>query len=154
MYRTHPVVRKAVGPLHAAIPDDLVGIHGILYDPGELDHPGGRVWIDLVRGTDCTELFEMSHLDIGRARLLLARLPVRGAYPVARRTMWTQYERLREAARCHLPTRAARRGRRATTTGERKRTCVGKWPRGRLQCIYSASRDRPTPSPPGAPRRA
>lgn len=111
MYRTHPIVHKAVGPLHAAIPDGLVGIHGILYDPGELDHPGGRVWIDLVCGTDCTELFEMSHLDVGRARRLLARLPVRGAYSVARCTNWTQYEQLREAARRHLPTRAARRER-------------------------------------------
>lgn len=114
MYRTHPVVERAVAPLHAAVPDDLVGIHGVLYDPRDLDHPGGETWIALARGTDCTELFEMSHLDIARARRLLATLPTRGTYARARRSRWAHYARLRAVALRHFPTRASRRERSPT----------------------------------------
>jgi cytochrome b involved in lipid metabolism len=46
------------------VPDDLVGIHGVCYDLSEWEHPGGAVWLDVVRGTDATALFEMHHVRV------------------------------------------------------------------------------------------
>ena len=107
MHRTHPVVRKALEPL--AVPDHLVGIHGVLYDARAFVHPGGDVFLDLVRGTDATALFETSHVHVAAARKALAALPTCGTYePKVVRDFEGTYAALRDVALAHLPSRASR----------------------------------------------
>ena len=45
-------------------------VHHKLYDlePYLDHHPGGRVWLDRLRGCDCSEAFEAHHLDGGKVR--------------------------------------------------------------------------------------
>eukprot|EP00048_Salpingoeca_helianthica_P016522 m.232782 g.232782 ORF g.232782 m.232782 type:complete len:448 (-) comp18859_c0_seq1:27-1370(-) len=60
-------------------PPDLWLIHGKLYDltPFLASHPGGAVWLELVRGYDCTVEFETHHLDESKTAPLLAKYYVR-----------------------------------------------------------------------------
>ena len=50
-------------------------IHDSLYDLTEYmaHHPGGREWLELTAGTDVTEAFESAHVDIRKARRVLAK---------------------------------------------------------------------------------
>jgi hypothetical protein len=59
-------------------------IHGTCYDLTAFAerHPGGRTWIDLTRGTDATQAFETHHIDIDKARRLLAKYAVPAAAPL------------------------------------------------------------------------
>jgi hypothetical protein len=120
MYKSHPVVRRAVERVHAAVPAYAIGVHGVLYDADALAarHPGGRLWVELARGTDATELFETSHaLGIARARAWLTALPTHGAYAPAERAHrpddWRLYARLRARVRRHLLGRGVLRARAA-----------------------------------------
>lgn len=117
-YESHPVVKRAVEKLHSPVPRDCVGVHGILYCAETLSrvHPGGREWIDLVRGTDATELFETSHLNMERTEKLLHSIPAKGTYEShvgegeeERPLDFRLYRRLRKVAFSHLPTRESRR---------------------------------------------
>jgi hypothetical protein len=66
------------------IDDDTDGfwrIHDALYDLSKFDHPGGKFWIEMSKGTDITELFESSHPNIEKARLLLPKFFVRNVDP-------------------------------------------------------------------------
>jgi len=60
--------------------DGLWRIHDDLYDLSgwEKYHPGGRNWLDLTRGTDCTEAFETYHV-FGVSESLLKKFWVRKA---------------------------------------------------------------------------
>ena len=62
---------------HEGIPAGMTAIHGKLYDLSSFHHPGGRVWIDMVKGVDATELFETHHLNSKKAERLLF-LPEQG----------------------------------------------------------------------------
>ena len=65
---------KALG----GCPEDCWLIGGVLYDiTGYLDsHPGGRLWLEMTRGTDCTDAFETHHLNMARAAKALERFAV------------------------------------------------------------------------------
>ena len=54
---------------------DLWRVHDKLYDlSGFVDsHPGGRMWLEVTRGTDITEAFESSHLDGQKVEVILAK---------------------------------------------------------------------------------
>ena len=54
---------------------DLWRVHDKLYDlSGFVDsHPGGRMWLEVTRGTDITEAFESSHLDGQKVEAILAK---------------------------------------------------------------------------------
>ena len=57
--------------------DGLWRIHDNLYDLTNFDHPGGEFFIEMGRGTDCTELFESSHPNMEKVSKLLKKLFVR-----------------------------------------------------------------------------
>ena len=99
---THPVVHRVMAKLQVA--PGLIGIHGTLYDARDFDHPGGALWLHAVAGSDATELFEMSHLNIARARRALNALPKRGTYERTLQRDYTLYARLRAVAVAHLAT--------------------------------------------------
>jgi len=54
---------------------DLWRVHDKLYDlSGFVDsHPGGRMWLEVTKGTDITEAFESSHLDGPKVEAILAK---------------------------------------------------------------------------------
>lgn len=109
MYRSHPVVTRAFEGLHDDIPPGGVGIHGKIYDIRHLDHPGGALWMDLCRATDCTELYELSHVNIQRSNAALAALPVLGTYTRKHTWSFDNYAKVRSVALEALPTRQSRR---------------------------------------------
>eukprot|EP00929_Paragymnodinium_shiwhaense_P065312 TRINITY_DN32755_c0_g1_i1.p1 TRINITY_DN32755_c0_g1~~TRINITY_DN32755_c0_g1_i1.p1 ORF type:complete len:543 (-),score=53.83 TRINITY_DN32755_c0_g1_i1:489-2117(-) len=57
-------------------------IHGKLYDVDTYmdSHPGGREWLELMRGTDATQAFEAYHFDGPKVEKVLARYYVRDAH--------------------------------------------------------------------------
>jgi hypothetical protein len=67
-------------------PRDLWLIHNKLYDLQAFaaTHPGGAEWLWLTQGTDCTEAYEVHHLDQTKADRLLARYFVRDVSPAQR----------------------------------------------------------------------
>ena len=67
----------------AGVPPDLWMIHNKLYNlSGFLDrHPGGREWLEFLRGMDCTMEFETHHLDDDKMQKLLSKFYVRDADP-------------------------------------------------------------------------
>jgi len=60
------------------VPSHLWLIGGTLYDLSTyLDaHPGGRFWLEVTRGTDCTDAFEVHHINMTRALSVLGRFAV------------------------------------------------------------------------------
>ena len=44
-------------------------------------HPGGRHWLEYMRGCDCTEAFESHHMDIAKAKAVLEKFYVRDVLP-------------------------------------------------------------------------
>ena len=88
-----PVVYKALNPINSHIPDNAIGIHGILYDISTFKHPGGNVFTHSALGTDATSLFESHHIHIEKAHKLLSTLPIKGKYT---RTMATKFDRYTE----------------------------------------------------------
>eukprot|EP01125_Pyxidicula_operculata_P001858 TRINITY_DN1172_c2_g1_i1.p1 TRINITY_DN1172_c2_g1~~TRINITY_DN1172_c2_g1_i1.p1 ORF type:complete len:467 (+),score=39.87 TRINITY_DN1172_c2_g1_i1:90-1490(+) len=52
-------------------------IHGQYYDLSSFEHPGGKEWLDLTRGTDCTEAFEVHHIEIKKVSALLPKYLVK-----------------------------------------------------------------------------
>lgn len=69
------------------IPLHLWRVHDSLYDLSDFDHPGGKRWLELTRGTDITELFESHHIDMDRTKRVLAvyRVQEHEQYPLAPR---------------------------------------------------------------------
>ena len=59
-------------------PSRLWQIHGAYYDlePFLAEHPGGRRFLEQVRGTDCTAVFESTHLHDRMPRAMLRRFYV------------------------------------------------------------------------------
>jgi len=114
MYSVHPVVRKAVDPIHAKVRRGWVGVHGTLYSTNTVAaiHPGGKVWIEMVDGTDATELFETSHMNAKKATETLDALPKEGFYEMEKRRRpldFELYHTFRERALDLFPTRESRR---------------------------------------------
>ena len=103
LFHSHPIVRRALADLE--VPHGCVGVHGTLYDVQSFGHPGGALWMDLVSGTDATELFEMSHLNISLARRALDRLPTKGTYQRPVQRDYTTYARLRAIVANRAPDR-------------------------------------------------
>lgn len=68
----------------AGVPPNLWMIHNKLYDlePFLDRHPGGREWLEFVRGMDCTMEFETHHLGDAKMQPLLTKYYVRDADPV------------------------------------------------------------------------
>lgn len=60
---------------------NLWRVYNKLYDLTDyLDkHPGGRDWLELTRGTDCTEAFEAHHLDTDKVENVLKSFFIRDA---------------------------------------------------------------------------
>lgn len=113
-FKTHPVVAKA---LASNIPEHLILIHGKLYDPASIDHPGGNAWLMTCKGVDATALFESSHINIHAARAMLERLSPVAVFATpdnAPLTDYTRYACLREIVYKKFPTRSMRRAGRAT----------------------------------------
>nr|XP_018907182.1 PREDICTED: cytochrome b5-related protein-like [Bemisia tabaci]XP_018907183.1 PREDICTED: cytochrome b5-related protein-like [Bemisia tabaci] len=68
---------------HKRLDDNLQGlwrIHDKLYDLSKFidKHPGGRQWLELSKGTDCTEAFESHHVE-GKAEAILPKFFVKTA---------------------------------------------------------------------------
>ncbi|TPX32325.1 hypothetical protein SmJEL517_g04504 [Synchytrium microbalum] len=63
------------------VPDNLWRVHDTLYDLTDFlpKHPGGPSWLVRLRGTDITEPFEASHLQIENVRAILKKYKVREA---------------------------------------------------------------------------
>ncbi len=68
-------------PLNSAEPahPNLWRIHDELYDLNSLNHPGGNAFIQMTANTDITELFESSHINIEKAKVLLQKFKVKTA---------------------------------------------------------------------------
>jgi hypothetical protein len=60
-------------------------VHDKLYDLSNFSHPGGSAFIELSADTDITELFETSHHNIEKAKLLLSKYFVRDCHQNHRR---------------------------------------------------------------------
>jgi hypothetical protein len=58
------------------VPAHLWRIHDKLYDLHKFNHPGGKRWIHLTKGTDITELFETHHLDADRVNKMIQFMEV------------------------------------------------------------------------------
>ena len=108
-YRSLPVVKKALDPVCASIPDNTIGIHGKLYDITNFDHPGGASFVRLALGTDATALFETHHLDSQRAMSALKTLAIVGSYTPTVKYDYSDYAGIREIAHAIFPTRESRR---------------------------------------------
>ena len=67
---------KAVSDIPNADDRKYWRVHDDYYDLSNFDHPGGVDWINITKGNDVTELFESSHPDIEKARLLLKKYKV------------------------------------------------------------------------------
>lgn len=70
--------RAARDGAEGGCPSDLWLIDGVLYDMSSFvdSHPGGRQWLQMTRGSDCTDAFETHHLNMKRARSVLQRFAV------------------------------------------------------------------------------
>ena len=109
MYRALPIVKKALDPVCANVPDTLIGIHGTLYDANDFDHPGGATFLRVAMGTDATALFETHHLNAAAAHAALTKLKVAGSYVPKVEYDFEEYRPVRAAALSIFPTRASRR---------------------------------------------
>jgi len=116
-FRSLPMVARALEP-DLALPEAalvkgrgrVIGIHGVLYDVSDFDHPGGRAWMHATHGLDVTALFETSHVDHPAAVRALRRLPVLGTYDTCPHTRreFASYADVRARVRRLLPRRADR----------------------------------------------
>jgi hypothetical protein len=96
IWKQNPVVYKALQNINEEIPDNLIGIHGILYDITSFTHPGGDIFTNSALGTDATSLFETHHIDIDKAQRFLSMLPVKGTYSKRLKTNFDNYRELRK----------------------------------------------------------
>ena len=69
--------------LGGALTDSLWAVHGKLYDlePYLDRHPGGRAFLELTRGSDVTDAFEVHHIDDAKAWAVLAKYYVSDCQP-------------------------------------------------------------------------
>tara|TARA_B110000046_G_scaffold171323_1_gene192066 strand:+ start:247 stop:1428 length:1182 start_codon:yes stop_codon:yes gene_type:complete len=109
MYKSLPVVKRALDCICDTIPDDAVGIHGKLYDVTGFDHPGGATFVHMALGTDATALFETHHLNSKLATAELDKLRTVGAYTTAVAYDYTAYRCIRDIAYSIFPTQVSRR---------------------------------------------
>lgn len=81
----HPAAHTTAPTPHTTVPtpapaqpdlSQLWRIEGQLYDLATFAHPGGPSWLRFTRGTDCTAAFMTHHLDLAKARRLLAKYRV------------------------------------------------------------------------------
>ena len=63
MFRKHPIVKKAINEINTNIPNNCVGIKGIIYNISNFNHPGGNTFIEINKGCDITTLFETHHIN-------------------------------------------------------------------------------------------
>lgn len=63
------------------VPRDLWRVRDAYYDFERFQHPGGKTWMDITKGTDITELFESSHLNIEKANKYLKTYRVSNRKP-------------------------------------------------------------------------
>lgn len=90
-------------------------IHGRYYDlePFLAEHPGGRRFLEQTRGTDCTALFESTHLHDRVPRAMLARFHVGDDPAWAQRYSWLPdgfYATVKRRVREHMVADAKARG--------------------------------------------
>lgn len=104
-HEAHPVVRRAMQG--SAVPAGLIAIDGKTYDPAAIPHPGGDAWLEVCKGTDATRIFELSHLNIEKARGLLEKIPHVGKVAAAE-TDRSTYAPLRREMLARFPTRESR----------------------------------------------
>lgn len=109
MYKRLPIVYKSLEKLNKNIPSNTIGIHGILYDVSNINHPGGHVFIHTALGTDASSLFETHHLDSNKANLLLEKLPIVGYYKEYNKYEYSSYKILKTEKLKKFPTRSLRR---------------------------------------------
>jgi sphingolipid 8-(E/Z)-desaturase len=93
------------------VPPALHRVHDKLYDFKNFAHPGGKLWLELTKGTDITELFETHHLNYFKACKMLKlyevksnkALPPRNSmftfkeddfYATLRAKVWKEYAEL------------------------------------------------------------
>lgn len=76
MYSQLPIVKKSLDPICSNVPNDAVLIHGKLYTVDAFNHPGGRLFVEMVKGTDATNIFETHHLNYKKAVRSLSKLPI------------------------------------------------------------------------------
>ena len=72
-WKSLPVVHKALHPLNSSIPDNLIGIHGILYDISNFNHPGSAVFTQSANGMDVTSLYETHHIRMEKSHNVISR---------------------------------------------------------------------------------
>lgn len=94
-WKSLPVVYKSLRELNEGIPENLIGIHGKLYDVKDFKHPGGNIFTHCALGTDATSLYESHHIKIEKANKLLFTLPIRGTYERKLNTNYDIYRTLR-----------------------------------------------------------
>lgn len=105
-YTFHPIVKKALDPLSSQIPDDCIGVHGVIYKPDDFQkiHPGGSIWIEVCKGTDATALFETMHINNKLAKLHLKKIPAVGTYSVFKKWNFDSYRNLSDKMLSLFPT--------------------------------------------------
>lgn len=105
----HPVLRKT-RLRRPEIPEWGFGIHGKIYHAESFAaiHPGGSAWVRVVRGTDASVLFEMSHIDRQKAERLLASLTPVGDFVCEGSIDFRSHRMLVRRIRSIFPTRESR----------------------------------------------
>tara|TARA_B100001094_G_scaffold298974_1_gene323288 strand:- start:15865 stop:16935 length:1071 start_codon:yes stop_codon:yes gene_type:complete len=95
-WRSLPTVRKALAPINKNIPDNLIGIHGYLFDISGFNHPGGNIFTHSALGTDATALFHTHHMDFKKALAVLEKIPQKGSYEQTIRYDFSTYEQIKD----------------------------------------------------------
>lgn len=96
-------------------PTRLWQIHGRYYDlePFLLEHPGGRRFLEVVRGTDCTAVFESTHLHDRMPKAMLKRFYVADNPAYVPDYSWKEdgfYQTLKRRVQEHFLAEAVRQG--------------------------------------------
>lgn len=104
----NPICLRALRPVSDVCARHCIVVHNVAYDVRHFDHPGGRVLLELCKGRDATELFEMCHVNHAAALRALKTLPIAGHTAYPSRHEYTRYATLRSAVLELFPTRASR----------------------------------------------
>lgn len=95
MFRKHPIVKKAINEINTNIPNNCVGIKGIIYNISNFNHPGGNTFIEINKGCDITTLFETHHINHKLVNKSLNNLTVVGSFTPKINYNFTNYQKLR-----------------------------------------------------------
>ena len=74
---------------------DTVGVHGVLYNIRDFEHPGGNYLLKAYNGQDITALYETHHIHHERASHQLSKLPTCGKYDTKVNFCFRSYRRVR-----------------------------------------------------------